>query len=272
MLKGIIYIFIGLALIFGYIKYMESRGIFFPLRNVEATPSFLHIPFEDVYIKTEDNIKINGWFIPKEGAKDTILFCHGNAGNIGNRLEKIIFLQEADVNIFIIDYRGYGKSQGRPTEEGLYLDAAAAYNYLVNTREIKAENIILYGESIGTAVIINLASREKIAGLIAEGAFSTGRDMGKQIYPFLPAFIFSNKFDSLSKIKDVNEPKLFIHSRDDEIVPFGLVKKLFDAAGEPKQLKEIKGSHNSCFLDCREATLACIKSFIEQLQGSVSGR
>jgi len=100
MLKGIIYIFMGLALIFGYIKYMESRGIFFPLRNVEATPSFLHIPFEDVYIKTEDNIKINGWFIPKEGAKDTILFCHGNAGNIGNRLEKIIFLREADVNIF----------------------------------------------------------------------------------------------------------------------------------------------------------------------------
>ncbi len=267
MLKGIIYIFIGLVLLFGYIKYIESRGIFFPLRDVETTPSFLHIPFEDVYIKTEDNIKINGWFIPKEGAKYTILFCHGNAGNIGNRLEKIILLREANVNIFIIDYRGYGKSQGRPTEQGLYLDAAAAYNYLLDKREIKAENIILYGESVGTAVIINLASTAKIAGLIAEGGFSTGRDMGREIYPFLPSFVFSNKFDSLSKIKNINEPKLFIHSRDDEIIPFSLAKKLFDTAGEPKQLKEIKGSHNSCFFDCREACLSCIKSFIEQLQG-----
>ena len=265
MLKGIIYIFIGFGLVFGYIKYMESRGIFFPLKNIEATPSLLHIPFEEVYIKTSDDVQINGWFIPKEGAKYTVLFCHGNAGNIGNRLEKIGVLRQADVNIFIIDYRGYGRSQGRPTEAGLYLDAEAAYDYLVNERKIKAENIILYGESIGAAVIINLASKAVVAGLITEGAFSTGRDMAKQIYPFLPSFMFSDKFDSVSKIKNIKKPKLFIHGRDDEVVPSNLAKKLFDAASEPKQLKEISGYHNTCFLDCQDACLTYIKTFIEQL-------
>lgn len=265
MLKGIIYIFIGMGLIFAYVKYIERQGIFFPLKNIETTPSLLHIPFEDVYFRTEDNIGINAWFIPQEGAKYTILFCHGNAGNIGNRLEKIVLLRGADVNIFIIDYRGYGRSQGKPSEEGLYLDARAAYDYLVDERKVEAENIILYGESIGAAVIINLASEVKVAGLIAEGAFSAGRDMARQIYPFLPSFIFSNKFDSLSKIKDINEPKLFIHSQDDEIIPFGLAKKLFNAAREPKQLKEMKGSHNTSFLDCQEAYVSYIKSFIRQL-------
>lgn len=265
MFKGIVYTGLVFGLIIGYVKYIESQGIFFPVREIEFSPDFMNLSFEDVYIKTEDNIKINSWFIPSSNAKYTILFCHGNAGNLTDRLDKINLLYGLGLNIFIIDYRGFGRSQGRPSENGLYLDAKAAYAYLVNHRNISPEQIILYGESLGTAVVINLASEVKIRALMVEGAFSRGKDMAKKIYPFLPSFLFSNKFDSLTKIKKVEAPKLFIHSRNDEIVSFSLAKKLYDTAPEPKHFVEITGGHNTAFLDSKERYISSIASFIGQL-------
>lgn len=265
MLKAIAYILTAVILAFGYIKYLESRSVFFPTKNIEFTPEFINLPFEDIYIETEDKLKINGWFIPYGGAKYTVLLCHGNAGNIADRLDKISLLHRLGVNIFIIDYRGYGKSQGRPSESGIYLDAKRAYDYLINSRNIRPENIILYGESLGGAVAINLASEVKIAGLILEGAFSKGRDMAKKIYPFLPPLLFSNKFDSLIKIKKIEAAKLFIHSKDDEIVPFALAQKLYNTAKEPKRLVEVAGSHNNAFLDSQQTFFSSIAAFIREL-------
>lgn len=265
MVKGITYIAVLIVLVVGYVKYLESRGIYFPVRDIEFTPTLLGLSFEDVYIKTTDNIQINGWFIPGDNAKYSLLCCHGNAGNIGHRLEKISLLHKMGVNIFIFDYRGYGRSKGRPSEGGIYLDVKAAYDYLVNERKIKPEHIILYGESLGCAAIIHLAAKERVGALIAEGAFTRGRDMAKRIYPFLPSFLFSNSFDNLAKIKKIDPPKLFIHSKDDEVVPFSLAKKLYDVASQPKQFAELIGGHNSAFLDSSEKYISSIRLFLERL-------
>lgn len=264
MIKGIIYVVIIIGTIWGYTKYIESRSIFLPMKKVEFTPKLISLPFEDVYIKTRDNVQINGWFIPSEGAKYTILFCHGNGGNIGHRLEKLNLLHKMNTNIFIIDYRGYGRSEGRPGEAGMYLDAQAAYDYLVNQRKISPERIILYGESLGNAAVIDLASRRNVGAVIAEGAFTKGRDMARRVYPFLPAFLFSDNFNSLAKIKQLKAAKLFIHSRNDEIVPFDLGQSLYNVAPEPKQFVELIGGHNTVHIDSQEKYTSSIRAFIEQ--------
>ncbi len=261
---SIILIILTSLLIFGYVKYLES-GIFYPAKNIEFTPASINLAYKDVYLKTQDGVRIHGWFIPHDNAKYTFLFCHGNAGNVGHRLDKIGMLYNVGLNIFIIDYRGFGLSQGRPSEKGLYLDAKAGYEYLLKAQKAAPEQIILYGESLGTAVLVNLASESKVKAIILEGAFPCGKDMGKKIYPFIPKFIFSNSFNSLAKIKKVHVAKLFLHSTEDEIVPFALAKKLFLSAPEPKYLVELRGSHNTAFIDCKEQYQSAIAGFIDKL-------
>ncbi len=267
MVKAIIiYAAIAVVLLFfGYAKYIESRGMYFPIKEIEHTPEILGLPFEDVYINAEDGVRINGWFIPGSKAKYTLLFCHGNAGNIGHRLEKLMLLHKIKLNLFIIDYRGYGRSKGTPSEKGIYLDTKAAYDYLVDKRKIKPEQIILYGESLGSAAIIHLAAEQKVGGLIVEGGFTRGRDLARILYPLLPTAFFSDSFDSLAKIKKIDAAKLFIHSKDDEIVPFSLAQQLYAAAGGPKRFAELRGGHNSTFLDSKEKYISSITSFIQSL-------
>jgi len=260
-------ILLGLGLIFAYIKYIEQKGIYYPAKEISVYPSLFGIPFKDIYIVTEDKVKINAWFLPNPQAKYTILFFHGNAGNIAGRIDKLQILYDLGFNIFIIDYRGFGKSEGRPSETGLYRDAFAAYDYMPGTLGIKPEGIILYGESLGTAVAIDLAIHREVKGLILEGAFSCGRDMAVKIYPFLPGFIFSNSFDSLAKIEDIGVPKLLIHSREDKIVPFSLAEKLYKHAKGPKVFLEIRGDHNNAFLSSKEQYASSILAFAEGIQG-----
>jgi len=265
MLKAIVYVVVLILVIAGYVKFMENRIIFYPMKGLEFTPKLVALEFEDVYLNTRDNIKINGWFIPAENARGTLLFFHGNAGNIGHRLEKILLIHNLRLNIFIIDYRGYGLSQGRPSEAGMYLDAGAAYDYLVNQRRIKSKEIIAYGESLGAAAVCHLAAEEDLGALIIESGFSRGRDMAKRIYPYLPTFLFSNNFDSLSKIEKVKAPKLFIHSKNDEIVPFKLAQRLYNAASEPKRFVELVGGHNTAFLDSKEKYVSSMELFLDSL-------
>lgn len=265
MFKIILYGIIAFGFVLGYVKYIENKGIFYPSRKIESSPSDIKLPFEDIYVSTKDGLKIHGWFISFDNARYTLLFLHGNAGNVGHRLDKINLLYNLGLNIFIIDYRGYGKSEGIPSENGFYADARAAYDYLLNERRISPDGIILYGESIGSAVVVDLAAKTRVKAMILEGAFSCGRDMAKRIYPFLPAFLFSDRFDSQGKIKGINAAKLFIHSKVDEIVPLGLARRLYNLACPPKQFAEINGSHNDAFLVSREKFLSSINSFIESL-------
>lgn len=262
MIKLLFLLLMSIILIISYIKYIENRGIYFPERLVENYPSSINLPFDDIYFETEDGVKINGWFIPNKNAEYTLLFLHGNAGNISHRLEKLKILWELGLNIFIIDYRGYGKSDSRPSERGLYKDACAAYSYIVARRHINTNQIILYGESLGSAVAVDLASKTKVKAVILEGAFSSGRDFGEKIYPFLPRYVFADKYNSLNKIKAVTAPKLFIHSIDDEILPFGLAKKLYNKADIPKKFTELRGGHNTAFLESREEYISAISKFL----------
>jgi len=257
-----LFIFVVSAILF--LRYFENHAIFYPARQIQFFPRESGLDFEDIFFKTRDNIKLNAWFIPSPKARFTILFCHGNAGNISHRLEKILFFHSLGCNVFIFDYRGYGLSKGRPSEQGLYLDTRAAFDYLLS-RGISQGQIIGYGESIGGAAIIDLASAHSLRALITEGAFSSVKDMARYAFPFLPYWIFSLRLDSENKIRSVKIPKLMIHSLNDEIVPFKLGKKLYDAAPAPKELFEVRGGHNSCFFDSQNILNKKIVDFLDKL-------
>ncbi len=254
------------AVLFLAVRYIERQSMFFPVKGLAATPGEANLEYEDVYFKASDGKRLNGWFVPSENAKATVLFCHGNAGNMGHRLEKILIFHGMNLNTFIFDYRGYGKSEGRAYEAGLYKDAFGAYDYLTEKRNIPENTIILYGESLGGGVVIELAREKKIKALITEDTFSSIKEMSRIAYPFIPHFIFSSKFDSVSKIKSVYSPKLIIHSREDEIVPFYMGEKLYNEAATPKKFLILKGPHNTAFLDSEKEYTEGIKTFINNLK------
>lgn len=244
------------------VKDMEKNTLFHPSKIIEKYPDSLNLNYEDLYFYSED-VPLNAWFIKNEKAKFTILFCHGNAGNISGRLNKAKFFYDLNCNFFIFDYRGFGKSKGKPTENNLYKDADSAYNFLLS-KKIDPETIIGYGESLGSAVIVDLASKKKLKAIIIEGGFSSGKDMAKYIYPYIPFFLSSVKLNSEDKIKSVNIPKLFIHSIEDSVVPYELGLKLYDAAPKPKEFLKISGTHGEGFIQSKDLVYEKISKFLSQ--------
>jgi len=265
-MKIIIWLVLAAFIFIFWARYIERHNLYFPMKEIFNTPEIISLPFEEVFLVTADGKNLHGWFVPGDKARYTVLFLHGNGGNISHRLEKIALLHNLNLNVFIFDYRGYGKSTGSPSEAGLYKDADSAYEYLVKKKNIPQDNIILYGESLGGAVAIDLALRKNIKALITEDAFSSVRDMARVVYPFIPSFIISNKFDSVSKIKNVPSRKLIIHSIDDEIVPFRLGEKLYNEAAHPKEFLKLRGAHNTAFLDSEKAFAEGIESFLKDLE------
>jgi uncharacterized protein len=243
-LDMLIILILAVAGFFALVRHLESAGVFFPSREVTVDPSDLGLAWEDVYFKAKANGLLNGWFLKNPKARSTLLYAHGNAGNIGDRISKIKFFYDLGLNVFIFDYRGYGRSQGRPTEAGLYWDAQGAYDYLQSRGDVNMAKIILYGVSLGGAVVIDLALVRKAVLLVVESSFTSARDMARIHYPFIPFFIIRLKFNSIDKVKHVNVPKLFMHSPEDEVVPFWVGEKLFKAASAPKQFLKIHGGHN----------------------------
>lgn len=260
------FLIVVLILVFLYFRYFERKNLYFPLRTIEATPEALGLDYEDVIITAEDGIQISGWFIPSGTPRATLIFCHGNGGNISHRLEKIKMFNDLSLDVLIFDYRGYGMSKGRPSEKGIYLDAEAVYDYLINKKKILPQKIIVYGESLGGAVAIDLAGKHELRGIIIEGTFTSVRDMAKRLLPFIPTFIYASRFDSLEKIRNVKSPKLIFHSIDDEIIPFEMGEKLFHAASEPKEFVEIRGGHNEAFINSRDVFVKEIDEFVERMR------
>ncbi|MBF0570756.1 MAG: alpha/beta hydrolase [Candidatus Omnitrophica bacterium] len=245
ILISILMIFAAISAgIFVLVRYLEAIGIFFPSRDMAVNPPVMGLPWEDVYFKSKDNVTVNGWFFKNPHAKSTLLFAHGNAGNMSDRLFKIKFFYDLGLNIFIFDYRGYGKSEGKPSEAGIYLDAQGAYDYLRSRGDVNMSNIILYGASLGGAVVIDLATQRNAAFLVVESSITNAQDMAKILYPFLPSFFLSLKFNSIDKVRQMSVPKLFIHSLEDQVVPYWVGEKLYLAAGEPKEFLKIHGGHN----------------------------
>ncbi len=253
--------------LFFFIRFLEYKSTYYPLRAIEYTPKDIGLQFEDVILTAKDGVQISGWFIPSQSPRAVVLFCHGNGGNISHRLQKIMVLNRLNLDVLIFDYRGYGKSKGRPSENGLYLDAEAVYDYLRNKKKIPPRKIIGYGESLGGAVIAELALRRELGSIIMESSFTSVPDMAKTVAPFIPGFVYKGRFDSLSKIKNIGYPKLILHSTDDEIVPFEYGRRLFDNAEEPKEFIEMKGGHNDTFLVSGDLFVSAIDSFIERGTG-----
>lgn len=261
----IILLIIAFILVFFYLRYFEKKNLYFPLRTIEATPKDIGLNYENVTFTTKDGVRLSGWFIPANPSRATLIFCHGNAGNISHRLEKIKIFINLNLDVLIFDYRGYGMSKGSPSENGLYLDAEVVYDYLINVKNIPPQKTIVFGESLGSAVAVDLAYKHDLAGVIVEGGFTSVKDMAKRIFPFIPAFIYASKFDSLEKIKNIKSPKLIFHSVDDEIVPFEFGEKLFHTAAKPKEFVKIRGGHNDAFFISQEVVVSKIDEFISRI-------
>ncbi len=244
-LRIILFLCIIYVIIIFYFFLFQRKLIYAPSREIESTPATIGLPYEEVFISTADNISICGWYVPAEKAKGTVLFFHGNAGNISSRLHRLQTINSMSLNVLIIDYRGYGKSGGKPSEQGLQADAIAAWNFLIQMRKEKPERIVLFGHSLGGAVAAFLASKVNPAGLIIEGAFTSIPDMGALLYPYLPIKLLSReKHEVSSYIKNISCPILIAHSREDEITPFDMGQKLFNNAKEPKFFFELSGRHS----------------------------
>ena len=250
MAQSLIFILVAVWILLSLLLYIfQAKFVYFPFSDVAATPADAGLAYEDVNITTSDQLKIDGWFIPHERPRATLLFLHGNGGNISHRLDKLLIFNRLGLAVFIIDYRGYGNSEGTTSEQGTYLDADAAWVYLTKERKIPASNIIIYGESLGGAVAAWLATGHKAGALILESVFTSVGDMGKHYYPYLPVKLLARiKYPTLARISDVHCPVLVIHSVADDIVPYAQGRKLYDAAREPKSFLEISGDHNNGFL------------------------
>ncbi len=266
MIKIVLISLIGaFLLLWGYARFLETHRLFFPLATIEFTPENAGLAYEELWLPSGDGVKLNGWFIPAENAFYTILFFHGNGGNISQRLEKAVVLNSLKVNVCLIDYRGYGRSEGCPSERGLYSDASAALQYLIREQGIAPDRIVLYGESLGSAVAVDCATRHQVKALILEGAFSCGRSMGRLLFPAVPWFFFTCRFDSLAKIGRVNVPLLFMHSIYDEVVPFSLGRKLFEQASGPKRFVEFSCGHTAAYAEEAQDYRQAISSFLAGL-------
>jgi fermentation-respiration switch protein FrsA (DUF1100 family) len=234
------------------LRLSEKKFIYFPSKypagNWEAAG--LGLAVENVYFTTSDGVQLHGWLVRHPQAVATLLWCHGNAGNISDRLDNLWRLAQLPIHVFLFDYRGYGRSQGSPDEEGLYLDAEAAYDALVSRPEIDSSRIFLFGRSLGGAVAAELALRRPAAGLILESTFTSARDMAwKTFRPFPVHWIIKSRFDTLDKIRRIRLPLLLLHGTQDDIVPFKMGQRLFEAASEPKQFYPIRGAgHNDTYL------------------------
>lgn len=268
--KILIYLIVIVVGFIAYVRYIEKRTVFLPsIGRLEGVPTEAGMAYEDVFITTDDLVKIHGWFIPaKNNAKDalTFLFFHGNAGNINNRVEKVQLLHELGGNVLVIDYRGYGISEGSPTEVGIYRDAQAAFDYLLERKDIDRRKIIIYGVSLGGAPATDLVKKnqDKIAGLILHSTFTSAQDMAKKILPFVPSFLVQVKLDNLNRIANITVPKLIIHTPQDEVVPYWMGEKLFEQAVEPKEFLRIDGEHNDSHIESREEYLMGMREFLKK--------
>jgi fermentation-respiration switch protein FrsA (DUF1100 family) len=254
----------GIALFISFYTQIENFFVFHPQAAFDMRPESMHLAYEPVFFDAADGTKLHGWFFPPPEASPVILFCHGNAGNISHRLENIQKLLSLGFGVFIFDYRGYGKSGGSPSREGIYGDGLGAYDYLVKNRGISPERIVLFGRSLGAAVAMEIAVSKWAGGLILESAFTSTKGLARTmplfalLSPFLPAH-----YNNLGKIKGVTVPKLIIHGDRDEIIPFHMGREIFEAAPEPKSFYTVEvAGHNDTWVIGGRKYFETIEAFV----------
>ncbi|MGB5159574.1 MAG: alpha/beta hydrolase [Thermoanaerobaculia bacterium] len=213
-------------------------------------PEAFGLPAENIWFSTEDGMRLHGWWVPHPQARGTFLYCHGSTGSIAHRIGVLRKLWSLEVNLLAFDYRGYGRSTGQPTEDGLYLDVRAAHDHLTRGLGCRVAEILLFGHSLGGAVAIDCALDRRVAGIVAQATFTHIRDAARAVFPTLPIHLAARRqFRSVDKVSELRIPKLFIHGDADETVPLELGKRLYESAAEPKDFYLVRrGGHNDLHL------------------------
>ncbi len=259
----------GLAF-FAFYPRIENFFVFFPQKELELQPADLGLQAEEVWVTTGDKVRIHGWFFPPpDDRAPVLLFTHGNAGNISHRLDNVRHLVRHGLGVFLFDYRGYGRSEGKPSEAGIYRDGLAAYEHLVRERGIPAERIVLFGRSLGAAVAVEVALQKPVRCVILESAFTHTKAMALSMGPFaLLSPVLPAHYNNLEKVPRIDVPKLFIHGRADEIVPFRMGETLYAAAAEPKRFLPLdRAGHNDTYVVGGEPYFETLARFARDPEG-----
>lgn len=252
--------YIGVSVL---LTVFQSHMVYYPVRTIDTDPGSIELPFEDVFFESNDRVKLHGWFVPANPQQGVLLFCHGNGGNISHRLETIRILNRLGLSVFIFDYRGYGRSEGKADEQGTYADAEAALRWIAQHQNRRHGEIIIMGRSLGGAIASWLAQKHTPKALILESAFTSISDLGAALYPWLPVRLLSRyRYSTREYITKVNCPVLIVHSFEDDLVPFSHGSRLFDLASEPKEFLELIGGHNDGFLVSGNRYLNGLEKFI----------
>jgi uncharacterized protein len=263
---AVCYLFILLVLRLG-----ESRMLYVPggSRTLLDPPAKLGLGVRKVTVTTSDGVRLVSWAMPVDGGSGYwLLICHGNAGNISEagRPHHYAGLRGLGLSLFAFDYRGYGESEGAPSEDGFYRDADAAYHYLRDTLHVPAERIVIFGHSLGSAVAVELASRVPAAGLILDGALTSVVERAQELFPYAPVrWIAASRYPSIERIGRLTLPKLFLHARDDEVIPLAHGRRLFEAAAPPKRFVELRGTHGDAFDVDSAAYFGAVGRFLSEL-------
>jgi uncharacterized protein len=260
----------GIYLMLILILYLfQGQMLFLPDRQIYRTPADMGMDAADTWIETRDGKTLHGWYFPSEGADYVVVLSHGNAGNISGRIEIAEMLHGLGVAVLLYDYRGYGQSEGRPGERGLYKDISAVIGYLSSELEYREEQIILYGRSLGGAVSAWAAKEFNVAGLVLDSSFTDVRSMAREIYPIVPGFLVRFNLSTRQYLQAASgTPVLIMHSREDEIVGFHHGEQLYDAAGEPKRFVPLRGGHNDLFFTSMNTIRNSWADFLESLENN----
>jgi fermentation-respiration switch protein FrsA (DUF1100 family) len=256
-----------------YLYFNQRAFIYQPgERFVSPAPPAFALNDRPVTYRSTGGVTLAAWVIPGLPSRATgqwLLICHGNYGNVsfGQRPEFYAAMRDLGISLFAFDYRGFGQSTGSPREQGLYDDAAASYGYLTNTLGVDPGRIVIFGHSLGTGVAIELATHAPAAGLIVEGAYTSVVERAQQLYRWLPvSLVAAERFPSIDRIGHVSIPKLFLHSPDDQIIPFALGQQLYAAASPPKRFVSVKGGHENAFRVDHMAYFGAIDRFLQEIR------
>ena len=253
------------GLVCGLVYEYQDRLVFFPYGHISLNPGNHNLDFDTFEIEVEEGVKVTGWIVETDSEAPWVLHFHGNAGNISNRVDHLKFFSDLGYNGVVFDYRGYGESTGTPSESGLIADGLAVVNYLKDEKAVSPKKFFYFGESLGGGVAAAVAETVPPRALILKSTFTSVPDRADEIYPFLPnQWLAKNRFETKRRIQDFLFPKLILHGRADEVIPFHHGQKLFQAAHEPKIFVETIGGHNTSPLELGEKFKEKVRAFVSE--------